>query len=132
LAVAGVFIALSTAFASPTLKMACLSIAGFGVFAVLPVFWTFPTAFLSGAAAAAGIAIINALGNLAGFVGPYAMGWIRDATGSFSGGLLFIAACGLAAMVIVLLLPHEEHVVTAPELERLPEFGPAGVQAPEL
>jgi MFS transporter, ACS family, tartrate transporter len=132
LAVAGVFIGLSTAFSSPTLKMACLSIAGFGVFAVLPIFWTFPTAFLSGAAAAAGIAIINALGNLAGFVGPYAMGWIKDATGSFSGGLLFVAACGLAAMVIVLLLPHETHLERAPELERLPEFGPSGLQAPEL
>jgi ACS family tartrate transporter-like MFS transporter len=132
LAVAGGFIALSTAFTSPTLKMACLSIAGFGVFSVLPVFWTFPTAFLSGAAAAAGIAIINALGNLAGFVGPYAMGFIKDATGSFSGGLLFISVCGLAAMVIVLLLPHEEHVGPAPELERLPEFGPSGLQAPEL
>ena len=131
LAIAGIFIALSTAFANPTLKMVCLSIAGFGVFAALPVFWTFPTAFLSGAAAAAGIAIINSLGNLAGFVGPYAMGWIRDATGSFSGGLLFIAACGLAAMVIVLLLPHEEHVVSA-ELEHVPEYGPSGIQAPEL
>jgi sugar phosphate permease len=132
LAIAGVFIALSTAFSSPTLKMLCLSISGFGVFAVLPVFWTFPTAFLSGAAAAAGIAIINSLGNLAGFIGPYAMGWIKDATGSFSGGLLFIASCGLAAMVIVLMLPHEEHLERAPELERTPEFGPSGLQAPEL
>jgi MFS family permease len=132
LAVACTFIALSTAFSNPTLKMVCLSIAGFGVFAVLPVFWTFPTAFLSGAAAAAGIAIINSLGNLAGFIGPYAMGWIKDATGSFSGGLLFIAGCGLAAMVIVLLLPHEEHVALAPELERTPEFGRSGLQAPEL
>jgi len=132
LGVAGVFIILSTAFSSPTLKMLCLSVAGFGVFAALPVFWTFPTAFLSGAAAAAGIAIINALGNLAGFAGPSAMGFIKDATGSFSGGLLFIAACGLAAMVIVLLLPHEEHVVSAAELEHVPEYGPSGMQAPEL
>jgi len=132
LAVASVFIALSTAFPNPTLKMACLSIAGFGVFAVLPVFWTFPTAFLSGAAAAAGIAIINSLGNLAGFAGPTVMGRIKDITGSFSGGLLFIAGCGLLAMIIVLLLPHEEHVAPSPELERTPEFGPSGLRAPEL
>jgi len=118
-------------FDNPVPKMACLSIAGFGVFAVLPVFWTLPTAFLSGAAAAAGIAMINALGNLAGFIGPYAMGWIKDATGSFSGGLLFIAACGLVAMIIVILLPHEEHVATA-EMEHLPEYGEHGIQAPEL
>ena len=132
LGVAGVFIALSTAFSNPALKMVCLSIAGFGVFAALPVFWTFPTAFLSGAAAAAGIAIINALGNLAGFIGPYAMGWIKDATGSFSGGLLFISICGLAAMVIVLLLPHETHLERVPELEHVPEYGRSGLQAPEL
>ena len=44
------------------------------------------------------------------------MGWIKDATGSFSGGLLFIAGCGLAAMIIVLLLPHEEHVAASAEL----------------
>jgi MFS transporter, ACS family, tartrate transporter len=131
LAVAGIFIGLSTVFDNPVPKMACLSIAGFGVFAVLPIFWTLPTAFLSGAAAAAGIAMINALGNLAGFIGPYAMGWIKDATGSFSGGLLFIAACGLVAMIIVILLPHEEHVATA-EMEHLPEYGEHGIQAPEL
>jgi MFS transporter, ACS family, tartrate transporter len=132
LAIACIFIALSTAFSNPALKMLCLSIAGFGVFAVLPIFWTFPTAFLSGAAAAAGIAVINSLGNLAGFIGPYAMGWIKDATGSFSGGLLFIAGCGLAAMIIVLLLPHEEHVAASAELEHTPEYGPSGIQAPEL
>ncbi|MBV8094279.1 MAG: MFS transporter [Acetobacteraceae bacterium] len=130
--VAGFFIALSTAFANPTLKMVCLSIAGFGVFAVLPVFWTFPTAFLSGAAAAAGIAIINALGNLAGFAGPYVMGWIKQETNSFSGGLLFVGACGLAAMVIVLLLPHESHLERAPEEEHAHEYGPSGIEAPEL
>ena len=75
--------------------------------------------------------MINALGNLAGFIGPYAMGWIKDATGSFSGGLLFIAACGLVAMIIVILLPHEEHVAAA-EMEHLPEYGEHGIQAPEL
>jgi ACS family tartrate transporter-like MFS transporter len=46
----------------------------------LPAFWTLPTAFLSGAAAAAGIAVINSIGNLASFAGPLAMGWIKDHT----------------------------------------------------
>jgi ACS family tartrate transporter-like MFS transporter len=54
----------------------------------LPAFWTLPTAFLSGAAAAAGIAVINSIGNLASFAGPLAMGWIKDHTGSYNGGLL--------------------------------------------
>jgi nitrate/nitrite transporter NarK len=73
-------IAMSTAFDDPTLKMAALSAAGFGIFCCAPVFWTFPAAFLSGAAAAGGIALINSIGNLAGFVGPFAMGRIMDVT----------------------------------------------------
>ena len=57
--VAAAGIAVSTALDDPTLKMISLCLAGFGIFACLPVFWTLPTAFLSGAAAAAGIAVVN-------------------------------------------------------------------------
>ena len=98
----------------PTLKMVSLSIAGFGIFGCLPVFWTFPTAFLSGAAAAAGIALINSIGNLAGFAGPYAMGRIKDLTGSYTGGLLLLAALGLVSMGIVLVLGHDHSLERAP------------------
>ena len=114
LAVAAVGIALAGLVSDPLIKMVLLSIAGFGVFANLPVFWTLPAAFLSGAGAAAGIAIINALGNLAGFVGPYAMGWIKDSTGSFGGGLLLIAALALIGCIAVLLLRHDTRLETAP------------------
>jgi D-galactonate transporter len=106
--VAAAGIAVSTVFDDPTLKMISLCVAGFGIFANLPVFWTLPTAFLSGAAAAAGIAVINSIGNLAGFAGPFAMGWIKDHTGSYTGGLLLLAALGILAMGIVLLLGHTE------------------------
>ena len=75
--IAAAEIAVSTALDNPTLKMISLCVAGFGIFANLPVFWTLPTAFLSGAAAAAGIAVINSIGNLAGFAGPFAMGGSR-------------------------------------------------------
>ena len=112
LALAAAGIAGSTAFGDPTLKMVLFSVGAFGVFVVLPVFWTLPTAFLSGAAAAAGIAVINALGNLAGFGGPYVMGWLKDATGGFSAGLWAISGAAVVAMVVVLLLPHD------PRLER--------------
>nr|MDA8252837.1 MFS transporter [Rhodospirillales bacterium] len=98
----------------PVVKMTLLSIAGFGVFANLPVFWTLPAAFLSGASAAAGIAIINALGNLAGFAGPYAMGYIRDKTGSFGGGLLLIAAVALVGAIAVMVLRHDTRLEHAP------------------
>ncbi|HYZ22187.1 MAG TPA: MFS transporter [Rhodopila sp.] len=113
--IAALGIAGSTAFDDPTLKMISLSIGAFGVFAVLPVFWTFPTAFLSGAAAAAGIAAINSFGNLAGFFGPFAMGWLKDQTGTFSAGLLAIAACAVMGMVIVLALRHDHQLEQAPD-----------------
>jgi D-galactonate transporter len=114
LALAALGIGVSTLLDDPTLKMVSLSVGAFGVFAVLPVFWTLPTAFLSGASAAAGIAAINSLGNLAGFFGPYAMGAIKDATGSFAGGLLFIAALAVIAMIVVLSLHHDTALERSP------------------
>jgi nitrate/nitrite transporter NarK len=114
--VAAAGIAASTLLADPTAKMIALSIAGFGIFAVLPVFWTMPTAFLSGAAAAGGIAIINSIGNLAGFVGPYVMGSIKDSTGSFTIGLLVITGLVILAMVIALSLPHDTALEAPPGL----------------
>ena len=58
---------------------------------VMSVFWAIPPILLAGTAAAAGIALINAIGNLGGFVGPSVMGWLRDATGGYAGGLLVLA-----------------------------------------
>ncbi len=107
-------IAASTFFNDPLLKMIALSIAGFGIFGCLPVIWTLPTAFLSGAAAAGGIAVVNSLGNLSGFFGPFAMGWIKDSTGSFTAGLLSLAATGLIGVVTVLLLHHDTSLEEAP------------------
>jgi len=117
LAIAALGIGASALVDDPLLKMVALTIGAFGVFAVLPVFWTFPTAFLSGAAAAAGIAVINSIGNLAGFFGPFVMGWLREATGNFAAGLLVIAAFALLAMVVVLLLRHQSALERAPEGE---------------
>jgi MFS family permease len=110
LAAAG--LAVSTTIADPTGKMAAITVAGLGIFAVLPVFWTLPTALLTGTAAAGGIALINSIGNLAGFAGPYAMGFIKDATGGFGWGLVFIAALAFMSFVLVLALGHD------PALER--------------
>ena len=115
--VAGAGIAASTLIADPTGKMIALSIAGFGIFASLPVFWTLPTAFLSGPAAAGGIAIINSIGNLAGFAGPYVMGTIKTSTGSFTIGLLVIGTLAILAMLIALSLPHDSSLEKAPDQE---------------
>lgn len=69
---------------STVLSLTALSVAAAGVLTCAPLFWSLPTAFLGGTAAAAGLAIINSVGNLAGFVSPYMIGALKDATGSAS------------------------------------------------
>jgi len=104
----------------PYLKMIAIAIAAVGIFAVLPVFWTLPTAFLSGTAAAAGIAAINSIGNLGGYFGPQVFGIIKDATQSDFGGLLFLAACAVVAFALILVLGHNpalERAEPAPAME---------------
>lgn len=96
-----------TVFAPQTAaaSLAMLSIAAFGIWGALGPFWTMPTAFLRGTAAAGGIAIVNSVGNLGGFAGPFLIGWVRDATGSFEGGLLTLAAVLVVGAGIALSLP---------------------------
>lgn len=114
LAVAAIGIGASTFFADPTVKVLLLSLGAMGVFGYLPVFWALPTAFLSGPAAAGGIAIINAIGNLSGYFGPSATGYLKDATGSYAAGFLLMAGLALIAMVVVLALPHDQRLERAP------------------
>jgi D-galactonate transporter len=83
----------AVAFATSTVlgpvgAVAALAVGLFFLLGAHPVFWTMPSALLSGAAAAAGIALINATGNIGGFVGPYLVGLMKDATGSTDGGLV--------------------------------------------
>jgi MFS family permease len=85
----------------PVLKLIALCVTSFGAFGVLPIFWGLPTALLSGAAAAGGIALINALGNISSIVNPAVIGVIRERTGDFNGGLLWLA--GMAAVAVVVL-----------------------------
>jgi MFS family permease len=85
------------------LKIAAVSLASFG-FGITPVFWTIPATFLSGAAAAAGIAAINALGNLGGYFGPQIFGLLTDGTGSAAAGMLFLSAAGIAVCGLALWL----------------------------
>ena len=89
---------------SPTLSMIALTVAAVGIFSAIPTFWTLPTALLTGSAAAGGIALINSIGGLGGFVGPYVIGWIKDATGQFSLALLAIAGFMIAAGALTVLL----------------------------
>lgn len=82
--------------------IAALTLVNIGISCAKPPLWSMPTTFLSGAAAATGIATINSIGNLGGFAGPAMIGWIKDQTGSFNGGLCFVA--GLLALSAVLTL----------------------------
>jgi MFS transporter, ACS family, tartrate transporter len=75
--------------------LAGITIAVIGLYGSRTAFWPMPSLFLTGTAAAAGIAQINAIGNLGGYLGPFAVGWIKDATNSFEMGLYFLAAFSL-------------------------------------
>ncbi|MGW1677855.1 MFS transporter [Saccharopolyspora sp. NPDC002376] len=97
-------IAASAYFATPVLAIAGLSIAAAGYISVQPVFWTFPAAYLTGTAAAAGIGLINSLGNLGGFVAPVAKNWIETTLDSPSAGLYLLSCCGFAAAALFLTL----------------------------
>ncbi|WP_312841287.1 MFS transporter [Delftia tsuruhatensis] len=88
---------------NPVLAMVALSIAATGVLGAFPVFWAMPASFLTGTAAAAGIAFINSVGNLAGFATPFMMGWAKQWTGGVGAGLYGVAAMQLAASAIVAL-----------------------------
>jgi ACS family tartrate transporter-like MFS transporter len=89
-------------------SLAGLSIATIGFYGMKPAFWPMPSLFLTGTAAAAGIAWINAVGNLAGTVTPFVVGWMKDVTGSFSGGLYALAAFALmSALVTLFALPND-------------------------
>jgi D-galactonate transporter len=91
----------------PLTTMVVLTIAAIGVFCTFGVFWTLPTAWLSGTAAAGAIALINSIGNLAGFAGPYLIGWVKETTGSTTTGLFVLAVLPLLAGVLVFLGGHE-------------------------
>jgi D-galactonate transporter len=82
-----------------------LSIAAAGVLSSAPLFWSLPTAFLHGVAAAAGIAAINSVGNLAGFVSPFLIGAIKDVTQSTDIALYMLAGMLVAGAVIVMSIP---------------------------
>ena len=85
------------------IAMLGMSIATMGIMSVLPIFWSIPTAYLGGAAAAAGIALINSFGNLSGFVGPSLIAWIKGVTGTLDSGVYLLAACLLAGGLLTLL-----------------------------
>ncbi len=102
--VGAIALTLSALVTSPLLQFIFLCIAAAGIFAGQPVFWSLPSRFLRGAGAAAGLAAINSVGNLGGFIAQNVVPWISDATGSKIVPMFFLAACLAAAGVLVIVV----------------------------
>ncbi len=101
---------LSISFGVGWLSFLWLTVALIGITAARAIFWAIPARFLTGIAAAGGLAFINSIGTLGGFVGPAVVGWLRDATGSFSAGLAgmagFLVLSTLLTLILGLLVPR--------------------------
>jgi MFS transporter, ACS family, tartrate transporter len=98
---------------SPFLVLGLLCLSQIGVSATPPLLWPIPSAFLTGTSAAAGIAAINSIGNLSGFAGPYVMGYLKDATGDFTAGLLVLGGCALVGGLVALTLRVDKRLEVA-------------------
>jgi MFS transporter, ACS family, tartrate transporter len=108
--VAGLSLIAAAYLTSPIFAAVALTICAMALYAALSTFWTLPTGFLTGSAAAGGIALINSIGNIGGFVGPYAIGWIKDATGATTLGLVALAACLIMAGLVTFLVGHDSQI----------------------
>lgn len=95
---------------SPAFSILLLSLVAAGAYSIAGPFWSLPTEFLTGYAAACGIALINSIGNLGGFAGPYAIGLIKDKTGSLHWGLAFVGISMLVSATFLVLLPKRARV----------------------
>ena len=104
LAVSGIGLAGAAFIGNTIAAVAWMSVAAVGIYGAKAPFWPLPSLFLTGSAAAGGIALINSVGNLGGFAGPYIMGWVKNATGNFNAGLYVLAAFGIAASIVTLII----------------------------
>jgi ACS family tartrate transporter-like MFS transporter len=99
-------LALGATVDAPLPWLVAITVAAAGIWGALGPFWTLPTAVLDGAGAAAGIAIVNSVGNLGGFVGPWAVGLARAASNGFAYALALLATVVACAAALVLVLPR--------------------------
>ena len=102
--VGGVAIPIALYLSSPFTTMIAVTITCMAICAALPTFWPLPQTFLAGAGAAAGLALINSLGNSSGFFAPYITGWLADLTGTQNAGMWVVGAVMVAAGIVTLIL----------------------------
>lgn len=104
--VGGISIPLALYMGSPAATVAVITVTACAIFAALPVFWSVPSQFLTGAAAAAGIALINTAGNVAGFAAGYVTGWLKDFSGDYYLPLFLVGAFMLMSAALMLWLAN--------------------------
>jgi MFS family permease len=112
-AAAGLAVCVLVGAGHPVVTMIALCVAMMGQQSLIPTFWSLPSAMLTGVAAAGGLAMINAVGNLGGWLGPTVFGLVKDATGSADIGLLCLAVGPLVTAIAVVVAGHD------PRLERM-------------
>jgi ACS family tartrate transporter-like MFS transporter len=110
--VGGTAFALSAAGAPLLPTMIALTFATLGIYAAIGTFWSLPTAILTGTGAAAGLALVNSMGNLGGLIGPVIIGMIKEATGQFAFALLFLAGALMLGGAVTLLFGHAGRVLS--------------------
>ncbi|MBP0580437.1 MFS transporter [Labrys sp. LIt4] len=105
--VGAISIPLALYMPTPETTVACITVTACAIFSALPNFWALPGRFLSGAAAAAGIALINTIGNVAGFAAPYVTGAVKDYTGLYQAPMIIVGAFMLLSAVLAFLVGRE-------------------------
>jgi MFS family permease len=108
--VGGVSIPVALYMSSPAATIIVIAFTAMSIFAALPNFWTLPTQFLTGTAAAAGIALINTVGNLAGFSAPFITGAVTDATGGYRVPMFIVGFFLLLSALLMVLLSRKRLV----------------------
>ena len=123
-AVGGVSIPVALFMNNPVATVAVITVTACAIFAALPNFWTIPTRFLTGAAAAAGVALINTVGNIAGFAAGYVTGALKDWTGSYIMPMFVVGGFMLLSAVLMVVLARKGRVA-----EESPSADPAPTSA---
>jgi len=111
--VGGAALAFSASLQSNAAALAALTLAAIGIFAALPTFWTLPSALLTGTAAAAGIALVNTVGNIGGFLGPYIVGFLKQHHMSAQSAVACLAVFVIASGLLVLTAGHDRRTKAA-------------------
>lgn len=108
---------LAVVVTNPVLSFILTCVTAVGVYVGMGVWWTYPTSFLSGPAAAGATGLINSVGNLGGWFGPYLVGFIKNRTGSYGGAFLYMTVSLLLAGILILTLKEVSSDESAPQIE---------------